>query len=37
MQLQLKLPKPLGEFLPEPLGIRLPLESDHDIMHTARR
>ena len=32
MQLQVKLPKPFGEFRPEPLGIRLVLESHHDVV-----
>src|SRR5216683_1493118 len=32
MQLQLELPKSLGEFRPEPLGIRFHLESNHTII-----
>src|ERR1700676_4718240 len=32
MQFKLELPKPLGEFRPEPFGIRFALESHHDIV-----
>jgi hypothetical protein len=32
MQLQLELPKALGQLLPEPLGIRLVLESEHEVV-----
>lgn len=32
MQCQVKRPKPFGEFDPEPLGIRLDLESHHDVV-----
>jgi hypothetical protein len=32
VQFEPKLPKPLGEFRPEPLGIRFSLESNHDVV-----
>jgi len=32
MQFQVKLPKPFGEFCPESFGIRLDLESQHDVI-----
>jgi hypothetical protein len=35
MQLQVELPKPLGELCPESFGIRLDLESHHDVIGEA--
>lgn len=32
VQFEMELPKPLGEFRPEPFSIRLLLESDHDVV-----
>jgi hypothetical protein len=35
MQFKLELPKPLGEFHPESLGIRFNLESNHDVVRVS--